>query len=147
MADINNYTPRTGRVLNEASVPINVMDAGQPINSATKLITVTIPAGASQSAEFDCRGYRIARIGMPAAWTTAALTFLSASTSGGTFNPVYDDGGVECSIAVPLANQSIGISNLVLPLTGIQFLKLRSGVAATPVNQAADRVLTIVLAG
>lgn len=147
MADINNYTPRTGRVLNEASVPINIMDAGQPINTASKVVTATIASGASQSAEIDCRGYRVARISMPSAWTAAALTFLSASVSGGTFNPVYDDGGVEASIATPAVNTSIGISNLVLPLTGIQFLKLRSGIAATPVNQAADRLLTIVLAG
>ena len=143
---IDYMTPKTGRVRKEDDTVINTIDDGQPINSATKIITITIPSGASRSAEFDCRGYRIARLTTPSAWTAAALTFLSAPVSGGTFNPVVDDGGIEASIPVAV-NQSIGVVNNVLVLSGIQFCKLRSGIAATPVNQAADRVITVVLAG
>lgn len=111
------------------------------------VVPATILSGASQSNEIDCRGYRLARLSLPGAWTAAAITFLAAPVSGGTFLPVYDDTGTEVSIASPAASTSIGMSSLVLPLTGVQFIKIRSGVAATPVNQAADIVLTVVLAG
>lgn len=106
MAKIDYMSPKTGRMLKEDDSVINIADVGLPINTASVVKTATIANGASQSNEIDCRGYRIARISMPAAWTTAALTFLTSATSGGTYNAVYDDSGLECSIASPAVSVS-----------------------------------------
>lgn len=107
----------------------------------------TIANGASQSDVIDLREYAIAAISMPAGWTTAALTFLASSTAAGTFLPVYDDAGTEVSIAsANVVQDRVIVNKAVLEqLAGLRYIKLRSGVAATPVNQGADRAITVVM--
>jgi hypothetical protein len=107
---------------------------------------VTISNGTSLSAAVDLEttagiGARLARIDMPAAWTAANLTF-QASTDGVTYNNLFDSSGGEYTVTAA-ANAAI-----IVPLAdfiGIRFLKIRSGTSGTPVNQAADRTLQLVL--
>lgn len=108
--------------------------------------TVTIANGASLSGEVDLEGFALVGIIMPAAWTAAVLTFAAASGSGGTFNPVYDDAGVEVS-AQAAAARSIGVDSAAVALASFRFLKVRSGTSGAAVNQDADRTITLVLKG
>lgn len=107
------------------------------------VITATILSGASLSDEIDLGHHRIATILMPAAWTTANLTFQVASASGGTFKDLYDDGGVEVNVTAAAA-RAIGIDLNAGPLAAARFLKIRSGTTGTPVNQGGDRALVLV---
>ena len=104
-------------------------------------INVTISAGQAITAEIDTGGKRLARIAIPASWTTANITFQVAPISGGTFTDLYDSGGTEYNVTVGGASRTI-----IIPLAdmiGLRFIKIRSGTTGTPVNQAADRILAI----
>lgn len=82
----------------------------------------------------------IVRILLPAAWTTANLT-LQLSEDGVTYADLYDSYGIEYTIIASASR------DLVLPngdLRSIRYFKLRSGSSAAPVNQASDRVMTVV---
>ena len=107
----------------------------------------TIANGASQSDVLDLSDYAITSIQMPAAWTAAALTFLACATQIGTYLPVYDDAGTEVTIASAAAVVDRVIVNKAVleQLAGLRFVKIRSGVAATPVNQGAARALVVLL--
>ena len=107
----------------------------------------TILNGASQSGTIDLRDYAIAAIVMPAGWDAAAITFLASATAGGTFAAVYDDAGTEVSITSvnAVAGRVIVNKTILEQLAGLRFVKIRSGVAATPVNQTADRSITVML--
>lgn len=80
---------------------------------------------------------------MPAAWTTAGLSFQAAPVPGGTYVPIVDTSGSEVTYTV-------GVSTYVAidptSFLGVNHLKLRSGTSGTPVNQTADRTLTLMLA-
>lgn len=81
---------------------------------------------------------------MPAAWTSANLTFQASIDGGVTFNNVFDDAGNELTMTaaasryIVLANigQWIGFG----PNTQI---KLRSGTSGSPVTQGSDRVIQL----
>ncbi len=101
---------------------------------------VTIPLGASITPEIDMGGKRLARIAMPAAWTTANLTFQVSPISGGSFTDLYDSTGTEYTVTASTSR------TIIIPFAdfiGLKFIKIRSGTTGTPVVQAADRILTI----
>lgn len=84
---------------------------------------------------------RLFRVNTPSAWTTAVLSFAVSETLAGMYLPLYKN-GVEVTLDVAASQ-----SNLVpfpADFASIQYLKIRSGTVGTPVNQAADRVLTLV---
>ena len=54
--------------------------------------TATFALGASESGVIDLEGYQLAAFYMPAAWDAAVISFLSAPTADGAFEPVYADG-------------------------------------------------------
>jgi len=84
----------------------------------------------------------VACIVMPAAWTAANLTF-QVSTDGAAFADLYDATGTEYTVTAAAGRA------ILLPLAdllGIRFFRIRSGTAATPVNQAAARSLFVLTA-
>jgi hypothetical protein len=104
--------------------------------------TVTIASGASLSnALNDLDGQILVGIVMPADWTAANLT-VQLSHDDSTFNNQYDEAGTEVTI-VAAANRYINLT----PANhlGATALKIRSGTSGTAVNQAADRIITLVL--
>jgi hypothetical protein len=119
----------------------------------TQRTSVVIANGASQSGEIDCSGLDILGIILPSGWTAAAVTFLAAvredqAGNADTFVPIYDDAGTELTIASAnaVAGRFIALRPDIAPLTrGPWRIKLRSGVAATPVNQGAARTIIVVL--
>ncbi len=99
----------------------------------------TIPSGNSQSDVINVAPLVPVGIILPAAWTAAALTFL-VSVDGNNFYPLQDM-SAEVS-AVVTAGQYMALDPAIF--IGIIAFKLRSGTAALPVNQAADRTFMLV---
>lgn len=108
------------------------------------IVTATIANGASISNEIDLGDKVFAGLIMPAEWTAAVITFLVAAESGGTFYSLYNDAGTEISLTVA-AGTAVGIADVALALAPWRYIKLRSGTAASPVAQGADRAIAIVL--
>ena len=105
--------------------------------------TATFAINASVSDVIDLEGYQLAAFYMPAAWDAAAISFLSAPTADGTFEPVYAD-GIEVTEPVA-AGRCCPISSNALALASLRFIKLRSGAAAAEVAQTAARTITLSL--
>lgn len=102
---------------------------------------VNLPAGATGLSEAIQLNGRLVGIQMPATWAAANITF-QASANGDTFYDVYDSAGTEVSVTAVQARY------IVLDPTarGFFHLKVRSGTAATPVNQTTARTLVLLVA-
>lgn len=113
----------------------------KPVGSqAVETTTVTIANGASLSGAVDLGGRKLVAIIMPDAWTAAGLTF-QGSVDGTNFFNVYD-GATERALTVSASYYSaFNIADWV----GFRWIKVRSGTAGSAVNQAAERVLTLVV--
>lgn len=102
--------------------------------------TATIANGAALSAAVSLAGKGIIRLNMPASWTAANLTF-QVSADNATYLDLYDKNGSEYTVTAA-ASRSI-----ILPpadFVGVNYIKIRSGTSATPVNQGASRDITII---
>ncbi len=112
-------------------------------NSAPELyqVTDTIAAGTALGAGFQINDMHLMGIIMPAAWTAAGLSF-GGSYTGSGYLPMQDQFGAEMTVPAA-ANKYI-----VFPpgyLSGINWLQVRSGTFAAPVNQAAAATLTFLV--
>lgn len=103
--------------------------------------TATIANGASLSDAVQLDGSALVGIVMPATWTAANLT-IQASHNDSTYNNVYDELGTEKTI-VAAASRYISLNPA--DFAGSDSIKVRSGTAGTPVNQAAARSVILVL--
>lgn len=103
--------------------------------------SATITNGTSLSAAIDLGAATLFGIQLPAAWTTANLTF-QGSTDGATYANLYDSNGSEVTVTAA-ASQFI-VMAVPPQWIGLRYLKIRSGTSGTAVNQAADRTLQIV---
>lgn len=108
----------------------------------------TIAASASLSDAVDTGNTRsttsIIAIIMPASWTAADLTFQACATEGGTFQDVYDDDDAEVTVQAAASRYIVLDDAMRSRLSGIRFIKVRSGTTGTPVTQAAERVVVLV---
>lgn len=109
---------------------------------ACVVIPAVIGAGGSLSEAVDLGGLRLAGIEMPAGWTSAGLSFQAAASGSAALADLYSEAGAEVTVAAA-AGRFIRLEGVVF--AGLRWLKLRSGTAATPVNQAAERTLKLVL--
>lgn len=107
----------------------------------TGLEVATILSGSALSGEVHLHNQRLFGILMPAAWDAANLTF-QASIDGSNFFEVYDDNGNEVTVTAA-ASRFIVLSAPLLYL-GLQRIIIRSGTAASPVNQTANRTLNLI---
>jgi hypothetical protein len=105
--------------------------------------TVTIANGAALSNAIDLGDGELYAIFMPAGWTAAAVTFAAATSLAGTYNLVENAAGTELSLATPGASDVITLDPEAF--RGLRFIKIRSGTAGTPVNQGAERVITLAV--
>ena len=110
---------------------------------AVKQLQATIPSGQSLSSAADTNFEQLVGLIMPAAWDAAAISF-QAGQDGATFGDVFTAAG---ELSFPAANVAAGrVLLLDTTLTpGIRWLKVRSGLAATPVNQTAARTITLLI--
>lgn len=104
-------------------------------------VSVTIASGASLSAAVHLAAGMLLGVILPAVWTAANLT-LQASADGVTYADVYDKAGNEVTITAA-ASRCITLDPW--DFAGVRYLKIRSGTASVPVNQAADRSLTLLV--
>jgi hypothetical protein len=106
-------------------------------------VDATIANGASLSAAVrlppGC--YPIA-VAMPAAWTAASLTFQVSHDNGTTYNNLHNDSGAEVALTVD-ASRFVRLAPT--EWAAVNLLKVRSGTAGTPVNQGAERTVTLVV--
>jgi hypothetical protein len=111
-------------------------------------IAVPIPAGATGlSGEIEIRRFSLFAVYVPADWITAtAITFQAANTSGGTFFNVYDDAGNEVSVTVA-ASRAVSLDSVALKLAPFRYIKIRSGTAASAVNQTNSPTLALIAKG
>ena len=103
-------------------------------------LTAVIANGQSLSAAALTDGAELVGMVMPAAWTTANITF-QASADGSTYNDLYDQYGTE--INVP-AGASRYIALNPGDFAGIKSVKVRSGTTGAPVAQGAERTVQLV---
>jgi len=102
---------------------------------------ISIAINTALSVAVPINGNLLCMLEMPAAWTTANITFQS-SGDGATYQNLYDEYGNEITIVTAVAR------NITLDparLAGCKYLKFRSGTAAVPVNQTAARTFFINL--
>ena len=118
--------------------------------------TATIASGQSLSGAVDLFAARtreeydptLAAIQMPAAWTSAKITF-QVSNDGETYGNLYKkDGSTEHEVDV--SGYTAASSGVVRTVQlepqlffGFRYMKIRSGTAASPVSQAAERSLSL----
>lgn len=102
---------------------------------------VTIANGGSLSAAVDMGRNELVRIDLPSAWTAAALTF-QVSVDGTTFTNLYISGS-EFSKTEAAASRGVGI-DYSDAVKMHRYIKVRSGTAASAVNQEAARTLRLV---
>lgn len=119
------------------------------MNDVVQTTNVTIASGASlsDSINFNGRsdslaGLRLFGIVMPAAWTAANLTFQASYDNGATWVDWVDNKG-NAHYITPVAGTGTPIDPTVF--AAVPMLRFRSGTAAVPVNQAADRTITLIL--
>ena len=80
---------------------------------------------------------------IPANWTAADITFAVGRTEAGAFAPMRDAEGTEVTITGFSAGDYIALP--AGAFHGIEFLKIRSGAAGSPVNQGAERSVVLVI--
>jgi hypothetical protein len=102
--------------------------------------SITILNGASLSNAIALDNRTVVAIILPSAWTAASITF-QASVDGTNYFNVYTQ--------TTELSATVGASYfVVLPrTTGLEsarYIKIRSGTSATPVNQSADRVISVI---
>ena len=105
-----------------------------------KATPVTISNGTSLSPAISIGNGLLVGIAMPAGWDAAGMTF-QVSYDGGTTFQEMQSASAAISFTVA-AGQFIAVDPTLW--RGVNTLKVRSGTAATPVNQTADRIINLI---
>lgn len=106
-------------------------------------ISVTIANGASLSSAVDLNDFEIVAVQMPASWTPADLSF-QGSVDNSTFQDIFTSDDAELVVEAAQARYVALMEPEISALKGCMWVKVRSGVTAAAVNQAAARTLTLV---
>lgn len=133
--------PSNGLQAFKADASGNMQVVGSAIRSTT---TATIANGASVSGTVDLTDTSLLGFIAPAAWTTAELNIeVSVDNTNWVTAGVLDGSGSNVSrwsAVTAGAAYSVDVVNM-LPY---RFVRFRSGTAASPVNQGADRAFTVI---
>ena len=117
---------------------------GQSRTENFKTINVTILSGQSLSDSEWVEGMIVFGFKMPDAWTAADLT-AQASDDGITWMDIYDTADAEWSAKVAASRFCLCRTDKPW-LGGMKHMRLRSGTAAAPISQDADRIIALRLA-
>ncbi len=111
------------------------------MSDSPNTVAAIIPAGQSESQAIDLGLSRAHRIEMPdGGWTAAMITF-RVSYDGADFDDLFLD-TAEYQVSTAASGRAITLNQEVF--YGVRRLIVRSGTSAAPVNQAAERILTVV---
>lgn len=111
-----------------------------------RTIPATILSGTSVSNSVTLQGLCLLGVAIPAAsgWTTAALNIEVSTDNGSTWLTPNDPTNVAAgSFPSPSAGNSYAVN--LTDLLPYNMIRIRSGTTASPVNQGADRALTIIV--
>lgn len=111
-------------------------------NKGLRFVEATIASGAALSNAIDIGTSELVALSMPDGWTTASITF-AATVDDTNYLAVQDAAGNEVSVTSPAADKHIAVS--FAGIKGLNKIKVRSGTVGTPVNQGAERVITLIL--
>lgn len=110
-----------------------------------RTLPATILSGASVSGPISLAGLCLVGVAIPAAsgWTAAALTIeVSVDNGASWISPFNAAGSATGTYSSPAAGSGYAVDmDSLLPYN---MIRIRSGTTATPVNQGADRALTII---
>ncbi len=107
-------------------------------------ITATIASGTALSAEVDIGSKSLVGIFVPAAWTTAGISFQVSVDGGVTWGELNDQTPAAIVVGSITGGTAVYIGIDPTRLRGPVALKVRSGTSATPVNQGSTVNLTLV---
>lgn len=93
------------------------------------------------------RHYKRLALSLPSTWVTAKITFAGCVTKDGTYLEVQSGiAGAELEVASMVASKVVGLDGILFQsLEAIPYLKLRSGVEGTEVDQYNDAEIEYVL--
>lgn len=102
---------------------------------------------ASLSTVLRVADYKYMTIFLPSDWTTGAITFLGCDTPDGIFLQIVNGDDVsETTIASVAASKCISLNGEIREvILGAAFIKFRSGIMATPVDQGKGNVCVRVV--
>ncbi len=113
-----------------------------PAQIGLSTITATIASGAALSSAVYLGANFLVGIYIPSNWTSANVTFQASPDGGTTWGELYSYLGAEITfVAAP--SQFLAVDPTLWK--GARSLIVRSGTAATPVNQSNTVNLTLVL--
>jgi hypothetical protein len=112
------------------------------MSEAPGAFAAVIPAGQALSQAIDMGLSTIHRIEMPDTWTAAGLTF-RVSFDGQDFDDLYVD-NAEYVVTAAAADRAVVLDQAAF--YGVRRVIVRSGTAASPVIQAAERTLWLAKA-
>jgi hypothetical protein len=105
-------------------------------------IVATIGAGASLSQDLEVpEPSAIVGIVMPSTWTAANLTFQGSADGLEAPRNIHNAAGDEYTVTAD-ADRFIALDPA--DFAGVRFLRVRSGTAAVPVNQVAERKIRLL---
>lgn len=104
-------------------------------------LTAIIPINQALSSPVKLGERKHVGLIMPAAWDAADITF-QVSIDGTNYGNLYDKAGAE---AVYKADADACIQIGDFDLAPWMYIKVRSGTAAVPVNQTAERAIQVVM--
>lgn len=119
-----------------------------PVPSRVQDEVATIASGSALSSAVNLRGRILVGLVMPGGWNAADLTF-QASLDGATWREFSTVDGVGTAAPATIVSPAAGV-HYGLEANAAWFaarhLRVRSGTSASPVNQAAERAITLLLA-
>jgi hypothetical protein len=104
-----------------------------------------IAINGSVSGAVDILGLMLLGCKMPAAWTAASLTFQGSVDGGESYQSLYDEDGSEIAWTGATVDRILFQAGAQPIIAGLTHLKVRSGVAALPVAQAAAASIVLIL--
>lgn len=118
-----------------------------PVRKVNRIVTVgvTVPAGSALSTEavFPADAGQLQGVFIPSTgWTSANVTF-QGSLDGTTWFNLYNASGTEIALTVGALTADRHVQ-VTTPFPLVPRLRVRSGTAATPVNQVSAMALTLV---
>jgi hypothetical protein len=106
-------------------------------------VTTLINTSLSAAIDLGAGNRQLTGVIMPAAWTTASVTF-AVSADGVTYHQLYYGAGVYTINAAAGAAAALAFSVDPNAFIGWPFVKIQSGTVASAVNQAAARTFTVL---
>jgi hypothetical protein len=107
-------------------------------------VPAAIAQGTSLSPEVDIGGWSLVGIWVPSAWVTAGITF-QASIDSQNWAELEDQTATAISVSSITGGANTFIAFDPTKVRGVRAIKVRSGTAASPVNQTASGGVTLTL--